>query len=365
LPGDTTLQYIHFFKKGIKYCVSFKAGDVVQLMNANRTVWFPNVTNFAFHVVGNLFSFYTSYDRYSFDDLWSQLDTAKLEGKKRDGNELYQRTCVQMKEGKITHFVLGNDEHKFYGTVPISKISKLIDGDRQEFWLKGDALANFKMFQLRKAKSITDFKLVDVEKKTMPFIVEKIESFQEETFDFRDQVQENAFVDQMNQFLNLVFEGVAANKLKVYKDESAQENYSTNELVNEWAQHIIEEWKPDSYYDLDVSVLYKKEYYTSLSYRNDYYPENEQHWEKGKIAIVQPEFVRSILFNTITTFDTNGTILERKYSILKLERLGYFRYDELRDYIQKKDASLFKNILGWMEDKGIFEIKPISLLAGK
>ena len=333
-------------------------------MNENKTVWYQNITNFAFHVAGDLFMFSTIYDSWSYEDLWSQLDTVKLGITKPGDDNLYLRTCVQMKGGKITHFVLGYDEHKFYGKVPISKISKLIDDDRQEFWLKGDALANFKMFPLRKAKSIVEFKLLASEKKSMPLVVEKLELFQEETFDFKDQVQENVFIDDMNKFLNLVFEGVAAGQLKVYKDESVNENYSTNELVKAWAASLLE-WDQKYRYEADETVLYKNEYYTSLISNNEESLENEQYWEKGKITIVQPEFVRSILFNSITTFDTKGTILEKKYSIMKLERLGYFRYEEVRDYVQKADPLLLKNILKWMEDKGIFEVRPISLKARK
>jgi hypothetical protein len=362
--SDTVLQYIHFFKKEMTYCVSFRASEAVPLLNASLKAWFPNVTNFALHVVGDLFMF-DSRQYKPFNDLWSQLDTVKLGIEKPAADDYTPTVLLHLRDGKINDFILGHGEYKVYGEVPISKIRKLIDADRQEFWFKGDALANFKMLRLGKSKSVKEFKpLKFFGGNNKGRQIEQLKLVLEESFDFKDQKPDNKFVEDMNQFLHLVYEGVSENKIKVYQDESVHEPYPPNALVKSWSRFANYEWEKETYYELDYTVSYKNEFYTSLITNNGANPENDpQKWKRGEVTIVQPESIRSFVFKSISVFDTHGNLLEKNYTVIEMGLLGFFRYDEIREYISKANPPLWKNIFKWIGENGVFKVQPTSLTA--
>lgn len=365
---DTILQYVHYFYNAKKYCFSFKASEVVPLLNSTNNVWFSTASNFASHVVGDFFMIEPQNGYKMFNELWPLLDTVAL-GIKKQKDIDYPSSCdIQMSGGKINGFVLGNGDHKVYGKVPRSKIAKFIEGDRPEFYLRGDALANFKMIPLSKALAIVEFKSLSSSQEIPKGArIEQMELIQYESFDFRDQDQDNKFVEDMNRFLHLIYEGVSENKVRVYKDESVKDNYSANELVKFWAHNKIDEWRDDTNYLEDQTVSYHGEFYTSVgSDRNYDNPEtNTQKWEKGKIAIVQPESVRLITFNSRTVYDVRGNQLEKEYLKIQIGQLGYFRFDELKAHASKANPILWKNVFKWMDDHGVFELKPISLTMKK
>jgi len=386
-PGNPAkLQFIHFyysqFPENREYHFSVDAKTVVDLLNKSNYLLYTKL-GYMNHLVGDVFLL-NEFDEKISMDLKQKIDTAKT----KVADDRYN-ILVQYNKNRIEQFFLYEQGSELMDTVPRFDLKHMASEHQCNFGWLGDALLDAENLKFVDGQKETRYKVLKEgpqPAKLSELPITTLECRTSELFylnkKFHKKIYEAKFFSTLNQFLNIVYQGVSDSKLVVYNGHSLNEKLTFNEILYRWTkeQHnTYPEWVQDAYYyKADHIMVNGVEYISLIDNNSNLFPtEHPAAWSGRKISVslFQPADITMFDISYKLTFDSSGVILNKQPQSIQIfafredaqvfAPLATFDYRELFNYASNQNPEMKQFLKKWIETQtGLFSVRESGPLKG-